>query len=422
MEHTFFLKEPQRQVGNKPSLIIFSCYFKLEGKQFKYSTGEKIKPIHWSFEDNRPKLKGKNRDNNSRTIRTQLDRYSETFEFIQAQCKKMNEDFTSKILKDGFDKNFKKVVASANLFFDAYDEFMIEKQKQKEWKPSTVKRYRNIRNHLLSFQKARGFKITFSKINSKFYTEFTDYCYTDLKHGTNTYARNIGLFKTFMYWALDGGFTYNKSFIKFRKPERVPTEEIALNLHQVKTIFEFKIKSEKHQKVRDVFVFQCLTGLRYGELSLISRSNIDENYLSLKEEKDVNKVIRRIPLAALAIYILKKYDYNLPLITNQKQNKYIKEVFEVAGFIKEVEFSRTQNKIKETIRMQFKDRISTHTARRTFITLMKNEGIADKVIMEMTGHRDLKTFNTYYRPDDKDKKKAVFETFGSIEIPKLKKA
>ena len=76
MKHTFYLKEPK---SKKESLILFSCYFKEEVKKFVYSTGEKIKPTEWSFEENRPKLKGKLKNANASTIQTQLGRYSKVF-------------------------------------------------------------------------------------------------------------------------------------------------------------------------------------------------------------------------------------------------------------------------------------------------------------------------------------------------------
>jgi len=169
-------------------------------------------------------------------------------------------------------------------------------------------------------------------------------------------------------------------------------------------------------------VFQCLTGLRYGELFLINKNNIIDGTLFLREEKDVTKVIREIPLFELSQYILKKYKYKLPLISNQKQNKYLKDVIGDAGFTNIVEYTRTKNKEKKTLEKSFNNRISTHTARRTFITLMKKKGIADKTIMSMTGHKDLKTFNTYYRVDDFARKDAIKLAFGSMKLPKLKKA
>src|SRR5690606_4675903 len=149
MEHTFFLKEPK---STKKSLIIFSCYFKHENKQFKYSTGEKILPKHWSFENHRPKMKGTVKDDNYSSIVTQLNRYSDKFDKTEALFTRINENFTSKALKDAFDSEFKKVKTKKNLFFDAYDAFMEEKKKRKEWKPATIKRYDNIKNHLEEFQ------------------------------------------------------------------------------------------------------------------------------------------------------------------------------------------------------------------------------------------------------------------------------
>jgi len=53
---------------------------------------------------------------------------------------------------------------------------------------------------------------------------------------------------------------------------------------------------------------------------------------------------------------------------------------------------------------------------------MKKKGIADKTIMNMTGHKDIKTFNTYYKVDNIARVDAVNLAFGTMELPKLKKA
>jgi integrase len=225
-----------------------------------------------------------------------------------------------------------------------------------------------------------------------------------------------------MYWALKEKYTYNEVFKDFVKPPRVITKEIALTLDQVKTIFEFVPKTKALEIVRDIFVFQCLTGLRYGELKLINERIVTNNSLIIQEEKDVTKEPREIPLFEISNYILKKYDYKLPLLSNQKQNEFIKDIFEDAEFTFDVEYSRTKNKSQETIIKPFYKRISTHTARRTFVTIMKKKGIADKTIMNMTGHKDLKTFNTYYKVDNIARVDAVNLAFGTMELPKLKKA
>ena len=157
-------------------------------------------------------------------------------------------------------------------------------------------------------------------------------------------------------------------------------------------------------------------------MSLVNKRNVRGGVLLIKEDKDVTKDAREIPLFEITQFILKKYDYKLPLISNQKQNDLIKNVFEDAEFDWDVEYTRNKNKQKEIIVKPFYDRISTHTARRTFITIMKKKGIADKTIMKMTGHRDLKTFTSYYKVDTEAKVDAIKLAFGSMELPKLKKA
>ncbi len=76
--------------------------------------------------------------------------------------------------------------------------------------------------------------------------------------------------------------------------------------------------------------------------------------------------------------------------------------------------TRGKENIKEE--MFYYDRISSHTARRTFITMMKRQGKSDKLIASITGHTDMKTLNQYYQVDSSEKKEAMDEVF-AFEIP-----
>ena len=58
--------------------------------------------------------------------------------------------------------------------------------------------------------------------------------------------------------------------------------------------------------------------------------------------------------------------------------------------------------IVETV-SPFYDRISSHTARRSFITIMKNKKIPDNIIMGYTGHKSLILFNQYYKANIEEK-------------------
>lgn len=418
MRSTFNLKDKNK---DGETLIYLKAYFKNEGKKFVYSTGETINPNEWDFENRQPNnLRGRtSKADSQRSVKLQLDRYSNFFTKITDLYKNTEQEITIDNIRSEFDIKFKKVSFGKNKFYEAYDDFMVYKMKNKEWTTSTVKRYNNIKNILKEFEIKKKYKLTFNTMTSKFYTEFTDFCMNEKGHINNTYSRNVGLLKTFLFWALKNDYTYKADFINFKKKPKVITNQIALKKEDLEKLLGQDFGTDRLERIRDVFVFSCVTGMRFGELKLVSKSNIKTDVLFLKEEKGASKKTREIPLNKIALYLLRKYDYKLPLIANQKHNEYIKEVFKITGYTYNVE--KTSTRGKEVIRevMPFYERVSTHTARRTFITMMKRKGKSDKLIAEISGHSDMKTLNQYYQVSDEEVKEAVDDTF-DIDIP-LKK-
>jgi integrase len=418
MRCTLNLKDKKKE---GKTLIYLIAYFKEEGKKFVFSTGETIHPNEWDFDNRQPNnLTGRtSKADSQRAIKVQLGRYTNFFSAITDRYKNSGQEITIDKVRSEFNKEFKKVAISKNKFYDAYDDFMIYKQKNNEWSSATVKRYNNIKSILKEFEIKRNYKLTFNTITDKFYTEFTDFCMNEKGHINNTYSRNVGLVKTFLFWALKNDYTYKADFINFKKKPRVITNQVALKKEDLENLLKLEFSSKRLERIRDVFVFSCVTGMRFGELKFVSKNSINSETLYLKEEKGASKKTREIPLNQIALYLLRKYDYELPLIANQKHNDYIKEVFKDAGYIYNVE--KTSTRGKEVIRevMPFYERVSSHTARRTFITMMKRKGKSDKLIAEISGHNDMKTLNQYYQVTYDEVKEAVNDTF-DFEIQKNK--
>lgn len=420
MNYTFKIKDTN---SVKPTTIYFTCFFKNEQKQFIYSTGEKVLSVYWDKQKKFVKTSAPNYN----SIKMQLDRYSSLLTQTENEYKIVKEAFTPEALKTAFDNEFKKTSSPKKTgFFDIYDIFLADKTNNSEWSAGTKKRYNHIKNIFKNFEKAKDYKLTFSRINNKFYVLFKDYCLNDLGHMNNTYLRNLVFLKTFMNWSVAKKYTYNLEYKNFNKNEggksiikESITSQIALTLNDLTILMQHEFKAKKLEHTRDIFVFQCLTGMRYGELFLINKSNVTENEIILKETKGVFKETRKIPLTTLSKYILAKYDYNLRPISNQKQNDYIKDVFQELEYNHKIE--KTSTREREVIRTEdfFYNRVNTHTARRTFITMMKKQGKSDKLIASISGHKDLATLNKYYQVDDEQKSDAVNEVF-KIEIP-LKK-
>lgn len=412
MNYTFKLKEPN---ADKDTLIYFRSFFNAENKNFIYSTGEKIRPLEWDFANRQPNdLNGRTkRAEIHRSIKKQLDQYSGFFTEIVNRYKNINEELTTDILKQRFDEQFKKVTVKSD-FFRIYQEFLDEKGNDYTGSAisnSTLKRYRCNKTLLEDFQKDYKIKISLGKFNEKLYNKFLKYCIQEKKHSANTVHRNVGLLKTFLGWAVNKKYTYNNDFMSFKKPAKFRTDEVALNMDQVEAIYSHDFsRNKKLEKVRDLFVFGCVTGMRFGNYSRISKDDIQNDFIRVVDLKSKSKNLS-IPLNSISRGILEKYDYRLPSISNQKMNEYIKEVFKKLEFDEEIK--KTMKYGDELIekKSEFWERISSHTARRSFITIMKNKRVPDKVIMSYTGHRSLEVFNAYYRPSEEDKVNYMNEVF-----------
>ena len=423
MKSSFHLKNPK---ADKESLIYFSAYFKNEGKKLIYSTGETINPNEWDFENRMPNdLKGRSaRSEKHRAINIQLNRYSGFYIKIMSLYIHSDQEITTESIRNEFDKEFKKTKSGSRDFFVVYDKFMDEKINDKTDKAnsiSTIKRYEYNKKLLQDFEESKGVKLNFNSIDKKFYNELIHYCLSEKKHATNTLSRNIGLLKTFLNWAVLNRYTYKLDFQDFKNIKKEITDEVALTLEQVDEIFNFDFnKNERLERVRDLFVFGCYTGMRYSNYSKIKKNDIVDDHIKVRDVKDNSKQLN-IPLNDYSSYLLKKYDYRLPKITNQKFNEYIKEVIEKVGYTKEIKkTSKLGNEIIETV-MPFYKRISSHTARRSFITIMKTKKVPDKIIMGFTGHKSLEIFNQYYKPNEIEKVDFMQNVFTMNRV-KLKKA
>ena len=423
MKSSFHLKNPK---GEKESLIYFSAYFKNEGKKLIYSTGETILPKEWDFKNRMPNdLSGRTtRADNHRTINVQLNRYTDFYIKIINRYIHAEEEITIENIRNEFDKEFKKTKTGSRDFFAVYDKFMTEKINNKTGKPnatSTIERYRYNKKLLQGFEESEGVKLNFNQIDKKFYNTFINYCTSNKTHFTNTLSRNIGLFKTFMNWAVLNRYTYKLDFQEFKNIKKEITDEVALSKEQVMEIFNFDFSNNQRlERVRDLFVFGCFTGMRYSNYSKIKKNDIIDSHIKVRDVKDNRKQLN-IPLNDYSSYLLKKYDYRLPEISNQKFNVYIKEVIKIVGYTEDIKkTSKLGNEIIETVTPFYK-RISSHTARRSFITIMKTEKVPDKIIMGFTGHKSLEVFNQYYKPNDIEKVDFMQDVFkmNSIKLKKI---
>lgn len=392
--YTFNLKSPN---GDKPSLIYLRASIKGEKKYLKYSTGEKILPRYWSSVNQFPiKIKGKSTEAiQINSVINQLSRYAETFQLVCSRLEADKVTLQADIIKSELDYQFKKSVVAPNSFFLIFDKFIEEKKNLGKITKGTIWRYENIKTVLENFSNEKKYQLTFKSINENFYVAFVNYSRKTLKHKDNTLGRNIGFIKTFMNWSALKKYHTNYDFKAFEKPSS-ETDEIALSIEELETLWNFDFsKTKRWERVRDVFVLGCATGMRYSDYSRINKSNIRDGQIFVNTQKQKSNL--GIPLNKYSRQILEKYDYDLPIISQQKFRTYIKEVCKEVGYIEDILKTtfRGNERIEEKI-PKYK-MISTHTARRTFITLSLEKGMRPDIIMSITGHKSYSSFKKYIK-------------------------
>ncbi len=165
---------------------------------------------------------------------------------------------------------------------------------------------------------------------------------------------------------------YNK--LKF---DRGKSEGIKyLTLEQINQIQRLKISSESIERVRDLFIFQCYTGLSYADLFKFDFSTVTRkgDKFFIRDARIKTEEEYFIMLLKPAIEILKKYNFNLPKISNYQYNLRLKVVQEMA-------------KIKLSLH--------SHMARHSFAVMALNMGVSIENLAKMMGHTDIKTTQIY---------------------------
>ncbi|WP_435416031.1 phage integrase SAM-like domain-containing protein [Polaribacter aestuariivivens] len=319
------------------------------------------------------------------------DKVDIIFRYIRSNNLKVGKDYIIEKLNDqSFGKN--------NLtkdFFSLYQEY-IDKSKNRVV-PGSIKRYKSNRKFFQDFEESTGYTMHFDSINLEFYEKLTVYCFEERNTLNNYFGKLVTGIKAFMNWAFERDFHDNITFKKFYAPkDRI--EVIYLTIDELKKLYYFDFKNPKLTKVRDLYCFSSFSGLRFSDLKNLKSSNIYDEYLRFNIQK--TKTIDHItPLNKFTKEILFKYKDTiyepLPKISSQKFNEYLKIACEKAKINQMVNITRyvgSRRIDKEVPKYQL---ISSHTAKKTFVSNSIALGVSLEVIKQITGNKGDKSFDTY---------------------------
>lgn len=312
-----------------------------------------------------------------------------------------------------------------------------------------VRSYKSSSKHIINILKNYySNNLYFDQVDASVIEQFVNYGIKN-KLSNNSIQKLIGHFRTFFNWSLEKDYHknvgvkfYNKSVVDNHTEKDV----IYLFRDEVKKLYELheiEYNNPKHgeytnelvvdvlkdgekrvytnlEYCRDLFLFQCGLGTRYGDTIKIKIEHFDFKNKEFKIYMEKTNRSVRVPINEMTEKIFRKYskdkskdDFLFPktisgnFYPNQKINVHLKTISELAKLNRLIHRPLRSGKkiLKETEKSkQLWEVISTHVGRRTFI----KEGIINKiepyVIMSLVGHKSLRVFEKYFSINDEDRK------------------
>lgn len=361
-----------KRATSKHEVSVELCFCAKRQRKY-FSTGVKVTTTQWS-DASKMVIKRKDAD--------------ELNEIIQAYRARANE-IISKMVKEGCcDLNV--VISQMNGEDEgtSFIEYCERRRNERKVCEHTKKRY----DVFIKFLKTWGKIKSFQDCNVSKVRAMDEYLHRQDKAQCTIYDYHKYL-KLFINDAMIDGFIEQNpyKFLPFHISKGEKQYVDCITEEQFAAIKKLNLSTPHILHARDLFLFQCYTGLAYSDLASFSYDNCEEIngkmfYHAKRTKTDTDFVFQ---LLKPALEILKKYDFCLPKISNQKYNDYLKVIGEIIGVPK----------------------LHTHAGRGTAATLFLSKGMPINIVSKVLGHKNLRQTMRYARTLNKD----VQSAFDALE-------
>ncbi|MBJ2173676.1 site-specific integrase [Aureibaculum sp. A20] len=236
--------------------------------------------------------------------------------------------------------------------------------------------------------------IFLNALDYKFVCDFSNFLQSYWPKGhpktlsNNTVMKHIQRFRKIVTLGYHIEWLDRDPFIRW-KPSYEKRERPFLTDNELSSIETYELPIERLERVRDLFVFSCYTGISYSDIMNLTSQNIlkgiDGNEWIFTNRQKTKSPIK-VPILDKALKLITKYHNHpmaqisgtlFPVITNEKLNQYLKEVAFYCGIKKNLTF---------------------HMARHTFATTVTlSNGVPIETVSKLLGHKKIATTQIYAR-------------------------
>ena len=377
----FVVRRTKKKVDGKVPIEMTIC---VKGKRRYVSTGREVKPSDFSSK--------------TQTVKGDV----QLNEFLKALKARLYAIETT-LLTNGVNVSVEAVLdvfrngelehtMSFLQLFDIHNENVGKRVKQKLIRANTLSKYEVTREYVARYIKSsiKNDDILVKDITPSFVDNLFVFLLRYMSH--NTAIQKMKQVKRVLRFACDEGYIKVSPFKMTLKKEKKEVQP--LTIKEVNIIRNKAINIKRLAQIRDLFIFECYTGLAFTDLMSLNNDDFhtDEsgNKWIIKKRHKTN-VFATIPLLPIAIEILDKYNYHLPHLSNVKYNAYLKELGDICGL---------------------KKNLHSHLARHTWATILLNCGMDMVSVSKCLGHANSRITESTYAKVLPDK---LFEKVKRVE-------
>ena len=377
---TFLLQKGKVKSDGKAPIVTRII---VNGEMAHFSTQQSVDPTRWDTKANR--TYGLTQDD--KTINAVLDEIKSSLfrHYYDMQAK--GETISALKLKNKLCSTEEKPIKSTMDLFDKFITEYAELVKARGYGKEALIRYKICKNRVQEFLKdeMHANDISIDAINKRLLDKFYLWNRKTYKIGNNTAIHFMHKFSTVYKMAWDYGWVTGNPFhmLNLRKDR---TERAYLTIDELERLANREFTSERLERMRDIFLFCCYTGLSYIDVKTLTTDNLvrkNDGKLWIVTKRTKTEVPVNVPLLEIPLRLIKKYEPlrkgNLvfPVYSNQKSNDYLKEIAALCDIHKDVTF---------------------HVARHTFATTVTLEnGVPIESVSKMLGHTNVQTTQIYAR-------------------------
>ena len=368
-----------RMHKNKPKAAphFIYCRLRVNGviARSDMATGVSCLPSEWDNKAQR--IRGYS--DTTRNQNVKLQKFRDDLDDIYNTMRRYDTPITAEIVKQAYLEN--SVITPATLL-TYYEKFLTEHQTgriSQDTMDSWLSRKAVLTHYIANVLKRRDIDLLEAKPQwaQQYYKHHTQTLLNSKTHA----ARAISAIRSVLDYAVVQGAIESNPLLSLHPERDAPKAIHYLTETETQQIANCPFFDNRLQHVADCFLIQCYTGMAYAELKAFDKTKHlqtdSHGVIWLMIERGKTKVLCRIPLLATAKTLFEKYQYKLPIITNQKMNEYVKEVAKVA-------------------QLPNADTITTHVGRRTMGTFLLNRGVSMEVVSKVLGHKSIKVTERHY--------------------------